>query len=141
VRRLGSALLLASAVSWSTPAARAAATPLSVGAAAVRFSLEHGFRVKPSTRVLPLVFTESYGVCESPPQFAGYSLFWQPHRLTVTLYVRPTPPPPRPPGAVCPAVAIVKLLDKRVTLPHALGIRKLLDGATKPPTPVRDGRF
>jgi hypothetical protein len=138
VRRFCSAVC-ACAVLWPLLAAPAGATPLTVGTVPVRFALKRGFHVKRSTRVLPLVATETYGVCEAPPQFAGYALFWEPHRLTVTLYVRPVPPPPRPPGTVCPALAIVKLVSERVTLPHALGARKLLDGATKPPTLVRVG--
>jgi hypothetical protein len=127
--------LCSCAASWSLPAASAYATPLSAGTVPVRFALKRGFHVKPSTRVLPLVFAEVYSPCEAPAQFAGYELFWQPRRLTVTLLVRPTP---RAPSTVpCPDVAIAKQVDERVTLPRALGSRKLFDGATNPPTPVR----
>jgi hypothetical protein len=122
-------------VSWPLLVAPANGTPLTTGTVPVRFALKRGFQLKPSTRALPLVFTEVYGPCEPPAQFAGYVLFWQPHRLTVTLLVRPTP---RAPSTIpCPAIAYARHVDERVTLPRALGSRKLFDGATNPATPVR----
>jgi hypothetical protein len=110
---------------------------LTVGTLPVRFVLARGFHAKPSVHVLSLVFRETSGACEPPPQFAGYVLFWEPHRLTVTLLLRPPSPPHS--NVPCILVAHSKQVDERVTLRRALGARKLFDGSTSPPTPVRPG--
>lgn len=111
--------------------APARATPLTVGNVPVRFALKRGVHVSASTRVLPLVYRVTYGGCEkAPPPFAGYVLVWSRHRLTVTLLLRPVPPPA--PGKICPDVAWVAYLEERIRLPHALGPRRLYDGAVKP---------
>jgi hypothetical protein len=137
VRRFCSALCTCAGV-WALTTPSAGATPLTTGTVPVRFALKRGFHLRPSTRVLALVFRETYGGCEQPPQFAGYTLFWEPHRLTVTLLVRPLGLPPS--NTPCPLVAYVKYVGERVTLPRALGARKLLDGATHPPRLVGAGR-
>jgi hypothetical protein len=137
VRRLGIALCIAGAASAAS-LAPAYATPLTVGNVPARFALERGSHVTSSARVLQLVYDVSYGGCQgAPPQvqsFAGYVLSWTPHRLTVTLLLRPVPPPP--PHAICPLVELASIATQRITLPHALGRRRLYDGATKPPSPV-----
>jgi hypothetical protein len=85
---------------------------------------------------LALVYRVTFGGCEiGPPPFAGYALSWAPHRLTVTLLVRPVAPPA--PGTICPAVRWVVYLDERIKLPHSLGARSLFDGSSKPPRQVR----
>jgi hypothetical protein len=101
----------------------------------VRFALKRGFHPSRSTRTLPLLYRVTFGGCEkAPPPFAGYALVWSRHRLTVTLLLRPAPSPV--PGRVCPDVEWVTYVEERIALPHALGPRRLYDGATKPPSAV-----
>jgi hypothetical protein len=137
LRRLGTATCVAAALMLA-PLASARATPLTVGNVPVRFSLKRGFHPGPSTRALALVYRVTFGGCEKgPPPFAGYVLDWAPRRLTVTLLLRPVPPPA--PGKICPDVVWAVNLVERITLPHALGTRTLYDGAPQPPRRVRSG--
>jgi hypothetical protein len=116
--------------------ASARAVPLTVGNVPVRFALKRGFHPSRSTRALPLVYRVTYGGCEkAAPPFAGYVLVWSRHRLTVTLLLRPAPPPV--PGRICPDVLWVAHLEARIALPHSLGARTLYDGAAHPPRAVR----
>jgi hypothetical protein len=119
-----------------TSLAPARAKPLTARNVAVRFSLKRGFHPTPSTRALELVYRVTFGGCENGPSpFAGYVLSWAPRRLTVTLLLRPLPPPV--PGRICPDIEWVAHLAQRITLPHALGPRALYDGSTHPARLVR----
>jgi hypothetical protein len=140
--RRNAAVIWVIAVASLTVLAPARASTLSVGTVRVRFGLERGFHPKPSTRVLRLVYSQQWGGCDpGPPAFAGYALLWQPHRLVVTLLVRPQPTPAPRAGIVCAAVDLVEFRSERITLPHALGHRALLDGSTVPPQRVRVSPF
>jgi hypothetical protein len=114
------------------------AKPLTAGNVPVRFSLERGFHPTSSTRALPLVYRVTFGGCErGPPPLAGYVLLWAPRSLTVTLLLRPVAPPP--PGRICPSVVWAVNEVQRITLAHALGSRKLYDGAAHSLRAVRTG--
>jgi hypothetical protein len=135
VRRLGIALCVTGAVCLAS-AVLAGGAPLAASNVPVRFSLARGSHPSRSTRVLSLVYHVTFGGCETgPPPFAGYALAWTPHRLTVTLFLRPATPFPA--GRICPLIERIQSVVERIKLPHALGRRTLYDGATNPPTVVR----
>lgn len=133
MRELGSLLLSCAATCALVAAAQA--EPLTVANVPVRFYLRHGFHGNASTHVLPVVISETRTPCEPWPQYAGYALSWERHRLVITMLLRPQPPVP-PSSTPCIDMAIARYVLERVTLRRPLGNRTLLDGSGKPPRPV-----